>query len=463
MSIHYAPLQLVLQLLVISFFVLACKGKPLPTETKTRENFQEVSEAYRPQGVVLTLPQLTEKSRIEDFLYFGLSNNPKIEIAYYQWAMSVEQISVARSRPDPRLTFSLDIGKMVSSVMVGLMTEIPGPGKLRIAGDMANLESRKKYFDFAIEVLETVYDIKSAYFQMEFYIENLRLKKEYLQLLEGLDSLVLQQNATGRSVMQDALQIKIEVKKLQNEIDNLKDFKIALLAKFKATLGLGVHDDDPPIPEKFDRSIDAFDRAEILKTVLESNPKILQLMADVERAQVFIQSERKKKTPDFSVGIEADVKANPIMVSPSVEISLPIWRDKISASIASAQFEKHSLASRLNAESIKLATELAIVIYSYDESVRNRRVLVDELIPKSKELLALFLTSYANDKSNFVSVVDGYKKILELELALSASRLQQEMALATLSRLIASKPLGADFLLQREQLVPESQKMEVSK
>ena len=80
-------------------------------------------------------------------------NNPRVEAEYYAWAASVERITGARSLPDPRITFEADITDTVMSLMPGLMIDLPGPGKLRAAGDVVAAESRVAYFRFEIEVL----------------------------------------------------------------------------------------------------------------------------------------------------------------------------------------------------------------------------------------------------------------------------------------------------------------------
>ena len=176
------------------------------------------------------------------------------------------------------------------------------------------------------------------------------------------------------------------------------------------------------------------------------------MAADVRRAQAMINLEKKSRVPDFSVGVEADVKANPIMITPSFGITLPIWREKIAANIAAAQFEKKSAEARLNSESIKLATELAMMLYSYSESMRNAKVLVEKLIPKGKEALTASRMGYATGKSSFLDVIESYRQLLGFDLALIEAQTQRELSLISLSLLIAATPpKGSPILNQKEK------------
>ena len=136
---------------VIGFAVLAltgCKGIATHGEREARQQIGTVKAAYRPNDRRPALPDLTTNSSLGDFLTYAMLNQPQIEAAYYDWAASVENITVARSLPDPQLTFQADIVDVVSSVMPGLMQQFPGPGKLRAQARAAAADSRGKYFAF---------------------------------------------------------------------------------------------------------------------------------------------------------------------------------------------------------------------------------------------------------------------------------------------------------------------------
>src|SRR6267154_6020068 len=145
-------------------FLAGCKGMATKDETAARQQFQTVARDYRPEDGKPALPVLTTNSTLGDLLKFAMLNQPQVEAAYYDWSASVERITTARSRPDPQLTFQMDIENIVSSVMPGFMVNFPGAGKLRAAAAIASAESEAKYFTFQSTVLETAYDVKRAYY-----------------------------------------------------------------------------------------------------------------------------------------------------------------------------------------------------------------------------------------------------------------------------------------------------------
>jgi len=141
--------------LALSVGLAGCKGLPTRGEKAARAKLGEVAETYRPAGRKPELPRLTTQSDVGDFLQYAMLNQPQVEATYYDWSASVERITTARSRPDPQLTFQMDIQNIVSSVMPGLMMNFPGPGKLRAGAEAASAQSQARYFAFRSAVLST--------------------------------------------------------------------------------------------------------------------------------------------------------------------------------------------------------------------------------------------------------------------------------------------------------------------
>src|SRR5947209_19801540 len=161
---------------------------------------------------------------------------------------SIERITVERSLPDPQLTFQMDIQEVVTSLMPGVMMSFPGAGKLRAAAAIASADSQAKYFNFETLTLESAYEVKRAYYQLHFLEEKIRVNQENLGLLSDLEQLARAQNEVGKVTLQDVLRAQIEQDRLRAEIGNLEDSRNALMAQFKAALGLRAHDPAPPVP-----------------------------------------------------------------------------------------------------------------------------------------------------------------------------------------------------------------------
>ncbi len=433
---------------IVLTLLAGCKGVPTKSETAARQQAQAVANVYRPQGQRPALPVLTTNSTLGDFLRFAMLNQPQVEATYEDWLASVEQITSARSLPDPQFTFqTFNAATLLSAIMPGLMVQFPGPGKLGAQAAVASAQSRTKYFAFETAVLQTAFNQKKAFYPLYFLEERLRINRETLALIADLEKLARAQNAVGKVTLQDVLRAQIEQDRLVTEIANLEDSRRALLAQFKAALGLRAGQPDPPVPRRFESTPLELDSNQLLATALARNPRLQAMEAEVRMAEAGLELARKAKVPDFTAGLSADVQAAPVMWSPQFGVTLPVWRDKIAAQIAAAQAGKRAAEARLSAEQSALAVDFAAKLYSYREASRNLALVRDQLLPKARQSLEVARISYLSGQLDFFNLSDTERTLLDFQLTEVAARTERELALAELSLLIVGvPPAGAPIL-----------------
>lgn len=430
-----------------ALLLAGCKGIPTQGERAARKDLQTVGETFRPTAAERNLPRLTNDSSLGDHLRFAILNQPSVELAYFDWARSVEGITVERSLPDPQLTFESDITDIVMTVMPGLMQMFPGPGKLKAAADVATAESGAKYYAFETSVLQTAFGVKRAYYQLWFLDENIRINRETLELLAELEEAARAQNAAGKVTLQDVYRAQIEQDQLATEIENLEDSRRPLIAQLKGALGLRRDEPNPPQPSRLESTPLTLHGDELLDTAFERNPRLKMMEAEVRMAEAAIALARKSKVPDFSLGLMADAKAAPTMFRPQAGMTLPIWRDKIAAQIAQAQAGKRAAEARLTSEQIMVTVDFAMKSYDYREITRNLALLQDKLIPKARQSLEVARAGYLAGQIDFFNLIDAERTWLNFRLQEVEARTRREIILADLSLIIAGiAPEGAPVL-----------------
>ena len=427
-------------MLFAALTLTGCKGISQPGEREARRQMSVVTGAYRPNGQRPSLPNLTTNSPLADFLTYAMLNQPQIEAAYFDWAASVENVTVARSLPDPQLTFQADIENIVSSVMPGLMQNFPGPGKLRAQARAASVDSRSKYFTFESTVLQAAYAVKQGYYRLWFLDEKIRVDREMLRLLAELERIAQAQNEVGQVTLQDVYRAQIEEDRLKTELANLEDSRHPLQAQFKAALGLTREQPVPSLPGHFEATTLDLPPEQILDTAFARNPQLKAMEAEVRQAQASLDLAYKAKVPDFSLGLMADVKMSPVLYRPLATATLPIWRDKIAAEIAAAQAGKRAAQARLTAGQINLTVDFAGKSFDYREVNRNLDLLQGRLIPKAQQSLEIARAAYLSGKTEFFNLIDTERTLLEFRLSEIEARIQRELVLSDLSLLIAGVP-----------------------
>jgi outer membrane protein TolC len=427
-------------LLLAALFVAGCKGVPTRSEKEARRQMQEAGAHYRPNDHKPALPVLTTNSSLGDYLTFALLNQPGVEAAYYDWAASVERITTARSLPDPQLTFQMDIQNVVTSIMPGLMANFPWLDKLRAGAGVASTESQAKYYAFQSAVLKSAFDVKKAYYQLFFLEEKIRVNRENLNLLAGLEKLARSQNEVGKVTLQDVLRAQIEQARLNTGIANLEDSRNSFLAQFKAALGLNAREQNPLMPARFESTPLNLTSDKLFETALAKNTRLKALEAEVRAAEVSIVLARKARRPDFTLGLMADAQMDPTLYRPLGTMTLPIWRDKIAAQIAEAQANKRSAEARLSDEQIALAVNFADRNFQYREATRNLALLNEQLLPKARLSLEVARSGYLGGQIDFFNLTDAERTLLGFELDRVEASMEREIALAELSLMIVGMP-----------------------
>jgi len=425
---------------VVTILLVGCQGIPTQGELQARQDLAAIGGIYRPQQQRPLLPTLQANSDLNIFLQFAILNQPQIEAAYYDWAAAVQRITVERSLPDPRLTFQSDISDIVMSLMPGLMMDFPGPGKLKAAANVATAESEAKYFAFESSVLQTAFAFRKACYQLYFLDAKIGVTREMLRLMGEVEKLARMQNEVGKVTLQDVLRARIEQERLFTDIANLDDSRQPLLVQFKASLGLKAEDETPPVPQKLEGTSLDLTSEMLFATAMARNPRLKAMEAEVRLAEASLQLSTKAKVPDFSLGVEADVKAAPVIWRPSFSVTLPIWRDKIAAQIAGAQAGKRTAEARLSAEQITLAVEFAEKLFMVQEASRNLELLNKRLLTMAQQSLEVAQSGYMGGKMDFLNVIDAERALLDFQLSEIEASLQRELALAELSLLILGVP-----------------------
>jgi outer membrane protein TolC len=442
-------------LAVMTLMLAGCKGVPTQGERQARQDLKAVSKVYRPQTQRPALPTLQSNSGLSNFLAFAMLNQPQVEAAYFDWASSVERITVERSLPDPRLTFESDIANVVMSLIPGLTMDFPGPGKLKAAANVATAESDARYFAFESSVLQTAFALKKAYYQLHFLDAKVGVNRQTLALVTDLERLARAQNDVGKVTLQDVLRAQIEQERLATEIDNLQDSRNPMLAQFKAALGMKEEDAAPPVPQKFESTPLDLTSDKLFATALARNPRLKAMEAEVRRADASLRLAFKARVPDFSLGLEADVKASPVVLTPQIGITLPIWRDKIAAQIAGAQAGKRAAEARLSAEQIALAVEFAEKSFMFREASRNLELLTERLLPKARQSLEVARAAYLSGQLDFLNLIDAERTLFGIQLSEVEARTQRELVLAELSLVIVGvPPVNAPVLGQLSGAAP---------
>ncbi|MDR1789780.1 MAG: TolC family protein, partial [Opitutaceae bacterium] len=212
----------------------------------------------------------------------------------------------------------------------------------------------------------------------------------------------------------------------------------AARARFKSALGIPRDAPDPPWPAFPLGSTALPPESELWRRAAASNPARASARAAVALAAASSEVARKGGSPDFALGLMADLKASPLMLRPSASLSLPVWRKKTAATIASANARQAAASARLDAASLDLAANFARSLFNAREAARAAVVIQKSSLPNLARSIASAEAAYQSGEADASALPNLRLADLSLRMQLADTLRDRELAVTDLLLMAAS-------------------------
>lgn len=437
--------------------LLAGCVSPSSAEKSAREQVARVGDQLPSAARQPALPVLRADSPLADFARYAVLNHPAVAGAYQDWRATVEAIAPARALPDPKFTFEADIADTLMTFMPGLMFDFMTPGKRAAMGREATAASRVAYRAYVSTVLRTAADVRKGWIDLAYQDEAIRLREASLTALDQAVAVAQADYATGRgmSTLENQVRLANESARLRAELATLHDRRTAVRRGFKSALGLLPADPDPAWPRAALTATVLPAEDELWRRTQESNPGLAQMRAMVEMAVAGVGVARQAGTPDFTLGLMADLKADPLMLRPTATVTLPVWRDKIAAIIAGAEARRDAASARVGAEQLNLAAELAQMLFMVREADRMIDYIDRTALPNFERTIATVEAGYQSGMTGLAMIPETRLMSLGMQLERAAALRDRENAVTGLLLMIAdAAPAGSPLLAENPVVQP---------
>lgn len=425
--------------LILLGLLSGCAGTASDAEQAARDRVTEVGDQLRPAHNKPELPALLADSPLDTYLLYAVLNHPAVEAAYYEWRATVEDIKPARSQPDPQFTFEADISDTLMTLMPGLMFDFMAPGKRAAMGREAAAGSDVAYRNYVTTVLVTATALRKVWIELAFIDEVVRLREAALGeisqslALSGVDY----STGFGMATLEVQMRSLNSAEQVRTELGTLQDRRATARMRFKSALGLSPNDADPAWPATDLPASTLPSEKELWQLARTANPEIATMQAMVDMTVAGVEVAEAAGTPAFSLGGMADFKSDPLMVRPTGTVTLPIWRDKIAATIAAAEARHDAAIARLDAEQLYVAAELARMFYMVRESDRTIAYIEKTALPNLERVLASAVAGLQTGMSRASEIPATRLMALDMELERLGALRQREDAVADISLMIA--------------------------
>ena len=222
------------------------------------------------------------------------------------------------------------------------------------------------------------------------------------------------------------LRLKVELGKLTDKFESLKQRRLAQSAKLCELLALPFDTLLPwPIWESpNENSIDGYALSQAIES---NNPELQMLKRKIASAEARQQIARLESSPDLTFGLNYIQVGDPVVNpstpgagrdpwSVSVAVNLPIWGKKNTAgreeALATQREFENEYQNRLNA----LKAELSVSIAQLDDANRRLKLYGEELLGLAQQAVENSQSSYEGGRTGILEVIDSERSLLELQL-----------------------------------------------
>ncbi len=366
------------------------------------------------------------------FVGLALSNHPRIGTARARVAAASHRVPQARSLEDPLISNSFypiaDQALQTASGRAGntlsVSQKFPWPAKRWTRAAIADRDTQIAAAKLKQVELEVEEMVRLAYYELWFADQAIEITEQNRQIAAELIQLAEARNAAGGS-QQDVLRAQLQVDAVDDRLIGLRRQKalaqadLAALIQQPGNTEIEPTDDieTAPVPEQLDAMFAAAG---------ESSPRLQEYRSAVARDRQKRQLACLNRYPDFVLGVGWQTISRSGAVIPFanghdnvnflVGVTLPIWRDRINASIRESSAEvaaslcEYSAASDDTLRQIRRLTEQA---YAADEQLR---LYSDRVLPRAKRALQLASADYRGRLADFGEVTDGFTEVLMFEL-----------------------------------------------
>lgn len=409
------------------------------------------------------IAKIGDDAGIDDYIKAGLKNNPGLKAAFYKWKSSFARISQAFSLPDPRFSYTEYLEAVETRVGpqekgFSISQKIPFPDKLWIRKSKAFKVSEEAFHNFNRQRLDLINKINDAYYEYAYLSKAVLLMKENIKLLMNFESVAQAKYKSGLAQNHDLLKVQVELGKLENELLSLEDLRFPLVARLNALLYLP-KDNMLPWPDESLEDVVLEHKYEAINGLYDeltkNNPELLSLTENIEKNKDALKLARREYFPDLTVGITqietaaainpsaVDSGKDPLMVMFSVNV--PIWFARLNAGVQESKASLIAAEDLLKNKQNELVSQLAFVHYKLRDALRQSHLYKDALLPKAVQTLNATQIGYEGGKTDFLSLIDAQRVLLNFQLAYYRQNSSFYQRLAELKNLLGELQTNAEW------------------
>jgi outer membrane protein, heavy metal efflux system len=414
------------------------------------------AQVQPPAPAPITLGQLEQ---------LALQNNPTSTAATAGIDAARERTRQAGAFPNPMIGYS---GGEITTNDVDprgehgffVVQAIPLGGKLRLSQNIFQKTIEQAEAVRELQRLRILSSVRQTYYSVLLTERRIDVQERLAALASEAVGVTAQLFNVGAADRPDYLEIEIESRRLQLQLNRSKNERFALRAQLAALAGVR-EVVDRPLAGTIDEAIPNLERDQALRTILEQSPELKAARADLERTRAVTARARRDPFPDLflrggsnynrEIG---EFSGRPIGWEGTFEagVSVPLF-NRNAGGIAAARADETRAQAEVTRLELALQSRAASQFAEYLTALRDAEAYRSEILPRAEEAYRLYLTRYRQMAAAYPQVLVAQRTFFEMSTEYLRSLNGAWRAAVQLQGLLAGDGLEAPAATAGEPVV----------
>lgn len=298
---------------------------------------------------------------------------------------------------------------------------VPLGGKLRLSRDIFQKSVDQAEAIRDLQRLRILSSVRQAFYAVLLAERRVAVQERLAALVSEAVGVTAQLFNVGAADRPDHLEIEIEARRAQLQLNRSKNEVVALRGHLAALTG--VRDVAArPLAGSIDAALPELARDQIVRAVLDQSPELRAARAALARTQAVTTRERRETFPDlFLRGGAAynrehgEDTGRPIGWEGTVEagISVPLF-NRNKGAIAAARAEETRAQAEITRLELALESRAASEFANYLTALRAAEAYRIEILPRAEEAYKLYLARYREMAAAYPQVLVAQRTLFEM-------------------------------------------------
>jgi cobalt-zinc-cadmium efflux system outer membrane protein len=404
-----------------------------------------------PAQTTSTTPPIT----LSELEQLALQNNPTGTAAAAGIDAARGRTGQAGAWPNPVIGYAgteIKTGNVDVQGEHGFFVEqtIPLGGKLRLSRGVFQKTIDRAEAVRDLQRLRILSSVRQTFYSVLLTERRIHVQERLAALASEAVGVTAQLFNVGAADRPDYLEIEIESRRLQLQLNRSKNELFAVRAQLAALTG--VRDVAArPIAGTIDAAIPELEREQVIRTLLEQSPELRAARAEVERTRAVTARAKRETYPDlFLRGGSAynrergEDTGRPFGWEGSLEagISVPLF-NRNDGGIAASRAAETSAQAEVTRLELALQSRATSQFANYLTALRASEAYRSEILPRAEEAYRLYLSRYRKMAAAYPQVLVAQRTLFEMSNEYLENLNDAWHAALTLQGLLAGDGLDA--------------------